>query len=137
MSPEIWNNRAYDASSDIWSLGCMIYELCALKPPFTGNSFPELKRAVIAGRFSPIPRKYSDALRNTIASMLRVSSRERPAAAKMLKTPEVMAKLHLDEVRVAQAVSQHEAHQKLMQTIKVRTACLPTCVISLSSIHYY
>ena len=28
MSPEIWNNRPYDASSDIWSLGCMMYELC-------------------------------------------------------------------------------------------------------------
>ena len=27
MSPEIWNNRSYDASSDIWSLGCMIYEV--------------------------------------------------------------------------------------------------------------
>ncbi len=120
MSPEIWNNRAYDASSDIWSLGCMIYELCALKPPFTGNSFPELKRAVIAGRFTPIPRKFSDALRSVIASMLRVSSRERPTAARLLKTPEMQAKLHLDEIRVAQPMpSQHEAHAKLMQTIKV------------------
>jgi NIMA (never in mitosis gene a)-related kinase len=27
MSPEIWNNRPYDAGSDIWSLGCMIYEV--------------------------------------------------------------------------------------------------------------
>lgn len=120
MSPEIWNNRAYDSSSDIWSLGCMIYELCALKPPFTGNSFPELKRAVIAGRFSPIPRKFSDSLRTVISSMLRVSSRERPSAARMLKTPEIQAKLHLDEIRAAQPVpSQHEAHAKLMQTIKV------------------
>ena len=40
MSPEIWNNRPYDATSDIWSLGCMIYELCALRPPFMGDSFP-------------------------------------------------------------------------------------------------
>ena len=66
MSPEIWNNRPYDASSDIWSLGCMMYELCKLHPPFQGNSFPELKRNVISGRFSPIPRKYSDNLHNEI-----------------------------------------------------------------------
>ena len=34
MSPELMQEKAYDAKSDIWSLGCLIYELCALKPPF-------------------------------------------------------------------------------------------------------
>lgn len=119
MSPEIWNNRAYDASSDIWSLGCMIYELCALKPPFTGNSFPELKRHVISGRYSPIPRKYSDALHTVVGSMLRTTARDRPSASKLLASNELKAKLHLDEIRAAQPMSQHQAHQKLMETIKV------------------
>jgi len=34
MSPELMQEKAYDTKSDIWSLGCLIYELCALKPPF-------------------------------------------------------------------------------------------------------
>ncbi len=37
MSPEIWARRPYNWSTDIWSLGCLIYELCALRPPFLGN----------------------------------------------------------------------------------------------------
>jgi serine/threonine protein kinase len=34
MSPELMQGKAYDSKSDIWALGCLIYELCALKPPF-------------------------------------------------------------------------------------------------------
>ena len=118
MSPEIWNNRSYDASSDLWSLGCMMYELCALKPPFAGNSFPELKRAVIAGRYAAIPRKYSDGLGRVIGQMLRVNARERPSANKLLASNELSSKLQLDEAPASQP-SAREMHQALMATIKV------------------
>jgi serine/threonine protein kinase len=37
MSPEIWGRRPYNYATDVWSLGCLIYELCALRPPFLGN----------------------------------------------------------------------------------------------------
>jgi NIMA (never in mitosis gene a)-related kinase len=45
-SPEVWMDRPYDHRSDIWSLGCLIYEVCALKPPFLGKSMDELNRNV-------------------------------------------------------------------------------------------
>ena len=31
MSPEIWANRPYDAKSDMWALGCLLYELAQLR----------------------------------------------------------------------------------------------------------
>ena len=33
-SPEVWRDEAYSFVSDIWSTGCVIYEVLTLKPPF-------------------------------------------------------------------------------------------------------
>ena len=123
MSPEIWNNRPYDWSSDIWALGCMIYELAALRPPFVGDSFPSLKRAVVAGRYQAIPSKYSSPLHRVIAQMLKVNARERPSAESLLRCADLSSKLHLDEITVvhaaAQQPSREQAFMQLMETIKV------------------
>lgn len=48
-SPEVWADKPYDYKSDIWSVGCVIYELCALKPPFRGNSMEQLYKNVTKG----------------------------------------------------------------------------------------
>ena len=63
--------KAYDSKSDIWSLGCLIYELCALKPPFhEAKTHSELSILVRNGRIPPLPRGYSQALSNIIKAML-------------------------------------------------------------------
>ena len=118
MSPEIWSNRPYDWSSDMWSLGCMIYELCALKPPFTGDSFPQLKRSVLAGRYAAIPKKYSEGLGSVISAMLKLSPRERLGAGSLLRHPEVARKLYLDGPVVPREEAK-PANPGMMNTIKV------------------
>eukprot|EP01041_Mallomonas_annulata_P003100 gene3100-6089_t len=104
---------------DMWALGCMIYELCALKPPFLGDSFPALKRAVTAGRFQPIPRKYSDPLHRVVNALIRVNPRERPSATVLLRSPELAAKLQLDDGSTSFAQAQPSARENLLETIKV------------------
>ena len=66
------NNMSYNEKSDIWSMGCVLYELCALHPPFTGSSQSELNRKIRLGDFSRIPIKYSKELNDTIGQMLHV-----------------------------------------------------------------
>jgi len=45
--PEVWDDKPYDAKSDIWSLGCLSYELCALKPPFVAKSMEGLYESIL------------------------------------------------------------------------------------------
>ena len=48
-SPEVWRDLPYDAKSDIWSLGCVIYEAVCLKPPFRAKSMEALNQCVQKG----------------------------------------------------------------------------------------
>ncbi|KZT22157.1 Pkinase-domain-containing protein [Neolentinus lepideus HHB14362 ss-1] len=86
MSPELMQEKAYDSKSDIWSLGCLIYELCALKPPFhDAKTHAELSVFIRNGRIPPLPRGYSTALGNVIKSMLTLNPAMRPSAAQLLQ----------------------------------------------------
>jgi NIMA (never in mitosis gene a)-related kinase len=120
MSPEIWNNCPYDERCDIWSLGCMIYELTALRPPFLGDSFAALKRSVVVGRYPSIPPVFSESLSTVIALMLRVSPTQRPTAAQLLSHTEIMKKIaHL---HLASQEPIDRSSNVIMNTIKVPMA---------------
>jgi serine/threonine protein kinase len=79
MSPEQLNEIKYNEKSDIWSLGCLIYELAALVPPFDAGNQQELRVKVNAGMFKKLPSSYSEDLNTTIKLMLQQSSAARPS----------------------------------------------------------
>ncbi|KDQ55567.1 hypothetical protein JAAARDRAFT_195419 [Jaapia argillacea MUCL 33604] len=86
MSPELMQEKAYDSKSDIWSLGCLVYELCALKPPFhEAKTHAELSIFIRNGRIPPLPRGYSQSLSGIIKSMLNLNPAMRPSAAQLLQ----------------------------------------------------
>jgi NIMA (never in mitosis gene a)-related kinase len=70
MSPEIWMNRPYDARSDVWALGCLVYELAMLSPPFLANDMAGLAAKVKTTTAPRISKHYSEDLQNLVASML-------------------------------------------------------------------
>lgn len=48
-SPEVWQDQPYDQKSDMWSLGCVLYEICTLQPPFKANDMDGLFKKVLKG----------------------------------------------------------------------------------------
>ena len=86
-SPEVWKDRPYDSKSDIWSLGCVIYEMCALNPPFRAQSMEDLFKKVIRGYYPDISNKYSKDLSEILKLMIQIEVGARPSCEELLKMP--------------------------------------------------
>ncbi|XP_059801195.1 serine/threonine-protein kinase Nek11 isoform X2 [Hypanus sabinus] len=87
MSPEILSHQGYDSKSDIWSLGCILYELCCLQHAFTGHNFMSIVLKIVEGETPSLPDHFSRNLNAILTSMLQKSPSHRPAAAEILKIP--------------------------------------------------
>lgn len=88
LSPEIWNNEPYGNKSDIWSLGCILHELCTLNKAFQATNINQLIVAVFTpGSVKPIGNRYSLELQNLVTMMLSQDPKMRPAADDILNIP--------------------------------------------------
>ncbi|KAL8579164.1 hypothetical protein ACOMHN_010748 [Nucella lapillus] len=84
LSPELCEDIPYNSKSDIWALGCLLYEMCALRPPFDGNSLISLFFKIIKAEFQPVPSHYSEGVHEIINRVLVKTPEERPSASAIL-----------------------------------------------------
>ncbi|CAK4139686.1 unnamed protein product [Aphanomyces euteiches] len=84
LSPEVYQGSAYAYSSDIWSLGCVLYEMCTLHFPFVAKTTPALVDKICSGHVDPIDRQYSPNLRHLLSQLLSVQPSGRPSLRDIL-----------------------------------------------------
>mmetsp|Transcript_13612 Transcript_13612/g.20477 ORF Transcript_13612/g.20477 Transcript_13612/m.20477 type:complete len:329 (-) Transcript_13612:34-1020(-) len=84
FSPEICESKPYTTSSDIWALGCILYELTTLKRAFTAKKRSALEEKIIKGRYPPISDRYSKDLSSLIECMLKQDPAHRYPIEKIL-----------------------------------------------------
>jgi serine/threonine protein kinase len=112
-SPEVWSEKPYDYKSDIWSVGCIIYELCTTRPPFRAQSLEQLFKCVCRGAYDPISSTYSKDLHNMISQLLQVDPKKRPSCSQLLELPIIK-----DKIKNAN-LSMTKCEGTLLNTIKV------------------
>jgi NIMA (never in mitosis gene a)-related kinase len=93
LSPELCQERPYNNKSDVWSLGCVLYELTTLKHAFEGNDMKALIGKILRGIYPPISSQYSKDLRDVIDKCLQKDPRNRPSITSILNTPYVKKRM--------------------------------------------
>lgn len=83
-SPEVWKDQPYDSKSDVWSLGCVLYEMIALRPPFRAENMEGLFNKVTKGKLSKIPERFSSDLQHIVSWLITVSPDLRPSCGSFL-----------------------------------------------------
>ncbi len=84
ISPEICQHQKYDYKSDIWGLGCVLYEMCALTPAFPVADLQSLVNSIVSATYRPIPAQYSAVLSELVRVMLRPDPTRRPSSEQLL-----------------------------------------------------
>ena len=116
-SPEVWKDQPYDNKSDIWSLGCVLYEMITLRPPFRAENMEGLFNKVIKGQFNKIPERFSSDLFNVVKLLLQVAPDARPSCGKILKHPIIQKRI--EYFKAYSNGDDTNEDNALLQTIKI------------------
>nr|XP_008007339.2 serine/threonine-protein kinase Nek11 isoform X2 [Chlorocebus sabaeus] len=87
MSPEALKHQGYDTKSDIWSLACILYEMCCMNHAFAGSNFLSIVLKIVEGDTPSLPERYPKELNAIMESMLNKNPSLRPSAIEILKFP--------------------------------------------------
>ena len=118
-SPEVWKDLAYDNKSDIWSLGCVLYEMTTLYTPFRAQNMENLFKKVIKGEISRIPDKYSYDLYSIILSLIQVKPENRPSCDEILRNEIIIKKIEYFKSINKNDFDEKDEDQFLLKTILI------------------
>ena len=115
MSPEFLNENKYGEKSEIWAMGCILYELSSFAKPFEASNELALALKIRDGKIDPIPKHYSNELRRVIAWCLSLNQKDRPNVEDLLNIPEISKRLREKRLK-----ENHSILKKKEEELKVK-----------------
>jgi NIMA (never in mitosis gene a)-related kinase len=115
-SPEVWKDQPYDNKSDIWSLGCVLYEMITLHPPFRAENMEGLYNKVIRGQYKKISNKFSSDLAEIVSLLIQVDPNNRPSCDELLNNPIIRKRIDYFKAFAGDEVNEDLA---LLKTINI------------------
>eukprot|EP00055_Hartaetosiga_balthica_P013944 m.74011 g.74011 ORF g.74011 m.74011 type:complete len:1372 (-) comp8436_c0_seq1:783-4898(-) len=85
MSPEVCQDIPYNSKSDIWAMGCVLYEMCALSQAFSGSNLLFLVTKICSCKYEPLPDGFSPELHDLIQALLQSNPEQRPSASMLIQ----------------------------------------------------
>ncbi|KAE9359194.1 hypothetical protein PF008_g2359 [Phytophthora fragariae] len=107
MAPELLEGGAYDCKSDVWSLGCVLYEIATNSPPFTGSALAAVVGKILHSEPPPVSHHYSPPFRALVANLLEKDPLRRPDLNDILSCEAV-------QNHMIQLVSVATSHQPML-----------------------
>lgn len=91
MAPELFAEKPYQFEADIWSLGVLLYEMCALEFPFRPEDFQlhSLAKLVRTTNYKPLPSHFSDELHCLVHHLLNKDPKKRPNINQLFANPAI------------------------------------------------
>ncbi|KAJ2958460.1 hypothetical protein NQZ79_g5925 [Umbelopsis isabellina] len=116
MILELINETSYDIKSDLWALGCLTFELCALEPPFKAKTQMALAAKIKSGKTGSFPKQYSPQLYNMIKAMMHNNPTKRPTTLDFFKLEKIQRCRDSIEIKLLRTkIEQYERDQSEKQ----------------------
>uniref|UniRef100_A0A671QTP3 Probable serine/threonine-protein kinase PknB n=1 Tax=Sinocyclocheilus anshuiensis TaxID=1608454 RepID=A0A671QTP3_9TELE len=94
IAPEILSGEPYDEKSEIWSLGCIIYEMCMLKCAFAGKNTVDIIPKILRSSYEALPETFSQDLHQLVRDTLQKDPANRPSVSEILMRPFIIKHLY-------------------------------------------
>lgn len=131
LSPEICQEKPYNQKSDIWSMGCILYEMLTLRHAFDANSMKGLVLKILKGTYPAIPSHYSDDMKGLISELLTKDPSKRPSIRQILEKPFLKSRINN---LIAKTVAKHELTSNPKGKLPQISPDLPTADAKIAAI---